>query len=103
MARYGLRGIFLSGKLWRLVLFIMASMTIFLGGFRIKILSYLTVLGLLFFLEGLHRTRALLVFVMAGMLVVVTIIPLAPHLPFTFQRALAFLPLNLSEEARAVG
>ena len=75
-------------------------MMIFLGGFRIKILSYLSVLGLLFFLEGLHRTRALLVFVMAGMLGVVTIIPLASHLPFTFQRSLAFLPLDLSAEAR---
>jgi hypothetical protein len=100
MARYGLRGIFLSGKLWRPVLFAVVSMMIFLGGFRTVIISYLAIFGLLFFLEGLHRTRALLVFMMAGMLVAVAIIPLAPHLPFTFQRALAFLPLNLSEEAR---
>jgi len=100
MARYGLRGIFLSGKLWRPVLFVMASMMIFLGGFRTVIIAYLGIFGLLFFLEGLHRTRALLVFMMAGMLAVVAIIPLAPHLPFTFQRSLAFLPLNLSVEAR---
>jgi hypothetical protein len=99
-ARYGLRGIFLSGKLWRPVLFAVASLMIFLGGFRSGIISYLGILGLLFFLEGLHRTRALLVFMMAGMLVAVAIIPLASHLPFTFQRSLAFLPLNLSEEAR---
>jgi hypothetical protein len=100
MARYGLRGIFLSGKLWRPVLFVMASMMIFFGGYRLMIISYLFTFGLLFFLEGLHRTQALLVFVMAGMLVAVAIIPLAPHLPFTFQRSLAFLPLNLSAEAR---
>lgn len=99
-ARYGLRGIFLSGKLWRPVLFFIGSLMIFLGGFRSVIISYLGILGLLFFLEGLHRTRALLVCMMAGMLVAVAIIPLAPHLPFTFQRSLAFLPLNLSEEAR---
>ena len=101
MARYGLRGIFLSGKPWRPVLFAVASMMIFLGGYRLAIISYLFIFGLLFFLEGLHRTRALLVFMMAGMLVVVAIIPLAPHLPFTFQRALAFLPLNLSAEVKA--
>jgi hypothetical protein len=100
VGRYGLRGIFLSGKLWRPVLFIMASLLIFLGGFRIKILSYLVVLGLLFFLERLYRTRALLVFVMASGLVAAAIVPLAPHLPFTFQRSLAFLPLNLSQESR---
>ena len=100
MARYGLRGIFLSGKLWRPVLFVMASMMIFLGGFRTLILAYMCTFGLLFFLEGLHRTRALLVFMLAGMLIAVAIVPLAPRLPFTFQRSLAFLPLNLSVEAK---
>jgi hypothetical protein len=100
MARYGLRWIFLSSKLWRPVLFVMASMMIFLGGFRTGIIAYLGTFGLLFFLEGLHRTRALLVFMMAGMLGIALIIPFASHLPFTFQRSLAFLPLNLSTEAR---
>jgi hypothetical protein len=100
MARYGLRGIFLSGKLWRPVLFAVATMMIFLGGFRTLIISYLFIFGMLFFLERLHRTRALLVLMMAGILVMVAIVPLAPHLPFTFQRSLAFLPLNLSVEAR---
>jgi hypothetical protein len=100
MARYGLRGIFLSGKSLRLVLFAMASMMVFLGGFRLGIISYLFVFGLLFFLEGLHRTRMLVVFMMAGLLIAVIIVPLAPHLPFTFQRSLTFLPLNLSAEAQ---
>ena len=100
MARYGLRGIFLSSKLWRPVLFVMASMMIFLGGYRLNLILYLFMFGLMFFLEGLHRTRMLLVFMMAGVLVAGTIIPLAPHLPFTFQRSLAFLPLNLSVEAK---
>jgi hypothetical protein len=100
MARYGLRGIFLSAKLWRSVLFVMATMMIFLGGFRGGIIEYLFMFGLLFFLEGLHRTRMLLLFLLAGVLIVGTIVPLAPHLPFTFQRSLAFLPLNLSEDAK---
>jgi len=34
------------------------------------------------------------------MLAVVLLIPLASHLPFTFQRALAFLPLKLDPDAR---
>ena len=102
VARYGLRGIFLSGKGWRLVVFIVASMLIFLGGFRIKLLSYCFVLGLLFFREGLHRTRLLLVFILAGMLGAVAIVPLAPHLPFAAQRILSALPfdLGISQEAR---
>jgi hypothetical protein len=100
VARHGLRGIFLSGKRWRLVLFIVASLMILLGGFRIKILSYLFVMGLLFFLERLYQTRMLLVIVLAGILGTVAIIPLARHLPYTAQRALAFLPLDISSEAR---
>jgi O-Antigen ligase len=99
-ARHGLRGIFLSGKKWRPVIFIVASMMIFLGGFRIKILSYIFIFGVLFYLEGLHRTKWLLVFALAGILGAVAIVPLAPHLPFTAQRALAFLPLDISPEAR---
>ena len=100
MAVYGLRGIFFSGKLWRLVLFGLSTIAIFLGGFRSSILAYVGVFGLLFFLEGLHRTRMLLVFMLAGVLMAVAIVPLAPHLPFTFQRSLAFLPLNISTDAR---
>ena len=100
VARHGLRGIFLSGKGWRPVLFVVASTMIFLGGFRIKILSYMFILGVLFYLEGLHRTKWLLVFVLAGILGAVAIVPLAPHLPFTAQRALAFLPLDISPDAR---
>jgi hypothetical protein len=99
-ARYGLRGIFLSGKLWRPVLFVMASMVIFLGGHRLWIILYLFVFGSLFFLEGLHRTRMQLVCMMAGLLMAVMIVPLASHLPFMVQRSLAFLPLNLSTEAK---
>jgi hypothetical protein len=42
----------------------------------------------------------LLVFALAGTLGVAAVIPLARHLPFTAQRALAFLPLDISPEAR---
>jgi hypothetical protein len=42
----------------------------------------------------------LLVFVLVGTLGTVAIVPLARHLPYTFQRALAILPLDISPEAR---
>jgi O-antigen ligase len=38
--------------------------------------------------------------ILAGSLAVAIIVPLTPHLPFTFQRALSFLPLDVSPEAR---
>jgi hypothetical protein len=100
LAMYGLRGVLFGGKLWRPVLFALTFAMSFLGGFRTVIFGSFFILGMLFFLERLHRTKWLLVFVLAGTLGTAAIIPLARHLPFTVQRSLAFLPLDLSPEAR---
>ena len=48
-----------------------------------------------FYLEGLHRTKLLLIFTALGIVMAVALIPLAPHLPGQYQRALAFLPLDI--------
>lgn len=104
IACYGLRGIFLSGKLWRPVVYFIAVILIFLGGFRSAIISAAAIFLILFFLEGLHRTRLLPFLVIFALLIVGLIIPLGSKLPFTFQRALAFIPpsvLHLRTDARA--
>ncbi|MGN6556321.1 MAG: O-antigen ligase family protein, partial [Verrucomicrobiota bacterium] len=100
MARYGLRGIFLSGKFWRLGLFLVILPASMLGGFRSTMLAIAMIFSLQFYLEGLHRTKLLPVFALLGLVGAVAVVPLAPHLPFTLQRALAFLPLDISPAAR---
>jgi len=100
LARYGIRGIFLEGKLWRSALWIFCFGVDFLGGFRSGIVAVAAPFILLFFMEGLHRTRLLPIVILSGILAVLIIIPLASHLPFTFQRALAFLPLDVDPAAR---
>jgi hypothetical protein len=103
VAIYGLRGIFLSGKLWRPVVFLMSFILIFLGGFRSSIIAVCATFFILFFLEGLHRTRLLPVLVIFTLLIAGMTIPLAPHLPFTFQRVLTILPdsvVHLRTDAR---
>lgn len=103
MAYYGIRGIFLSGKLWRPVVFFISFILIFLGGFRSAIVGAAAVFLMLFFLEGLHRTRLLPVLVIFCCLAAGLIIPLGSKLPFTFQRALSVLPpsvVDLSADAR---
>ena len=97
IACYGLRGVFLSGKLWRPILFLISFILIFVGGFRSAIIGATAVFLITFFLEGLHRTRlmpCLVIFILAvgGLL-----IPLGSKLPFTFQRALSILPSSLVE------
>jgi hypothetical protein len=63
------------------------------------LLSALT-FSILFFLEGLHRTRLLPVLVFAGLLTAVICLPMANRLPYTFQRALSFLPVNIDSGVR---
>jgi hypothetical protein len=100
LARYGIRGVFASGKIWRLVVFIAFFLLGFLGGYRLVfILIGLTFL-VQFFLEGLHRTRLLPIFAFVGVCAMVAMIPLVPKLPFTFQRELSFLPLPVDPAAR---
>jgi len=101
MARYGIRGIFLSGKLWRLIIFILPLIMVFLGGFRGEMITVGLMFVVQFFLEGLHRTKLMPLFVWLGIIAAVTVIPLASKLPLTFQRTLAFLPLHLDSRVKA--
>jgi len=99
IAKYGLKGIFRADRPLRFLLFATLMILTMLGGFRIILISYMMMITMLFFLEGLHRTRMLLVFLMGGILCTSLLVPFANKLPFTFQRALSFLPLNLDSAA----
>jgi hypothetical protein len=102
LARFGLRGIFAGGKTWwRVPIFLLMLAATLLGGFRNVIFSFAVICTLMFFMEGLHRSRLLPIFLFAGVLVASLLVPLAPKLPYTFQRALSFLPLNIDAGARA--
>jgi hypothetical protein len=100
MALYGVRGIFFARKPWRLFLFVLSLLLIFLGGFRGQFFTVALIFGVMFFLEGLHRTRMLPLFIFIGLLGFAILIPTASKLPFTFQRTIAFLPLHLDSQAR---
>jgi hypothetical protein len=101
LARYGLRGIFLGGKLWRPVVLVGLIGLVLLGGYRGSLFVIMMSFMFMFFAEGLYRTRMLGILVLAGTLCVTIALPLADKLPFTFQRALSFLPVHVSVEAKA--
>ncbi len=100
LSRYGTRGIFLSGRPWRILLFGLFFVSIFFGGFRSLIILCGMTFFIQFFMEGMHRTKIMPVFIFAGLVAVTLLIPFANKLPYTFQRALAFLPLNINQVAR---
>jgi hypothetical protein len=100
LACYGPRGIFLPGRLWRPIVFGLFTVLIFFGGFRSSIILCGSAFLIQCYLERLHQTKVFPVFIFAGVIAVTLIVPFADKLPFTFQRALAFLPLKLDPVAR---
>jgi hypothetical protein len=100
LARYGVRDLFFSGKIWRPLAFGLAFVLIFAGGFRSAIIIAVMVFAMIFFLEKMHQTVLMLPIILFSVMAGVALVPLAPHLPYTFQRALAFLPLNIDPMAR---
>jgi hypothetical protein len=100
ICRYGIRGLLAVEKPWRLGLFLLAFFVMLLGGFRGYLLLLAIIVVFQFFFEGLHKTRLtiplLVAFVLAGSL----IFPFATKLPLSVQRALAFLPIEISPVAK---
>jgi hypothetical protein len=101
LARHGIRGIFLAGKPWRMAFFMLFSTLILFGGYRSMLLGCALLFAILFYLEGLHRTKLLPILAFAGMVAAIVCLPMANRLPNTFQRALSFLPVNIDPAVRA--
>ena len=100
VARFGLRGLLDLSHPWRLLLLVAAMAAGMLSGFRSFMLLGGLTLALVFFLEGLHRTRyapALLGVILLGGAVV---LPQADKLPLAAQRTLSFLPGRFDYAAR---
>ena len=101
LAKYGVRGIFMSGKPWRLFLFVLFNFLMLFGGFRSRLIFCAMIFAIQFFLEGMHRTRLMPKLVFAGLLVIALAVPFADKLPNVVQRSLALLPLNIDPAVRA--
>ena len=92
LARYGLGGVFQFNRPFRFSIFIVLFALTLLGGFRIILIYFIVVGTLLFFLEGLHRTKMLPIMVMLVAVCMSLLIPFAGKLPLSFQRALTVVP-----------
>jgi len=101
LARYGLRKIFSLANPFRAMIFVVTFCLTMLGGFRSVLALNIIILTCVFFLEGLHRTRWLAVVMVFMLIIGCVVVPFSRHLPYTFQRAMAFLPLDLDPGAIA--
>jgi len=100
LAKYGIRGIFMSGKLWRLFFLVLFGFLMLFGGFRSIFILCILIFTVQFYLEGLHRTKLLPRFVFGGLLAFVLAMPFTDKLPYVIQRSLAFLPVKISYAAQ---
>jgi hypothetical protein len=100
LARYGIRGIFLSGRPLRLLLFVAFVFVSWFGGFRSGVITFVLGFSIQFYLEGLYRTKLVPLFAFAGIVAAVICVPLVDKLPYSIQRSLAFLPINVSLAAK---
>ncbi|HEX5400466.1 MAG TPA: O-antigen ligase family protein, partial [Verrucomicrobiae bacterium] len=92
LARYGMNGIFREGKLWRAMVLVLCFALMLAGGFRSMLAASGLLFAILFFLEGMHRTKLMPILVFGALLAAVIVVPMADRMPYTFQRALSFLP-----------
>jgi hypothetical protein len=92
LASYGLRGVLDTTRPWRFGAFWLSTLVGIAGGFRSVLVLMVMTLALLFYLEGLHRTRLLLPVILATLLAGGMATLFSARMPISLQRTLAVLP-----------
>ena len=100
VARYGIAGVLNLRKFWRPVLFSLAVVSTFFGGFRATIILTGMTLVLVFCFEGLLVSRLMPMVALGMLLIGGLVVSFSDHLPLPCQRCLAFLPLKIEPVAR---
>jgi hypothetical protein len=101
LARFGIKGVLDLSHQWRLLLFLAMAMVSLFGGYRSFLILLVMTCCFLFALEGLVRTRYMIMLVMVSLVAGALTLPFASKLPMSIQRSLSFLPLDISPVARA--
>jgi hypothetical protein len=92
LARFGFRGLLDLTRPWRLLLLFVALVAGLVSGFRSFVLLAGLTFALMFYLEGLHRTRYVPALLGLALLGGVVVLPQAEKLPLAIQRSISFLP-----------
>lgn len=100
LASNGIREVFNVRKPWKMALLLLAAFAGLLGGFRSVMVIFSLIFIFLFYIEGLHRTRFLPLFIGGIIFVAVIFLPFVSKLPFSVQRALSVLPIKVDPVAR---
>lgn len=100
VARYGIEGILNMRRIWRPIAFFSFLLLTGFGGFRSIIIAIGMTLALVFYFEGLMRSRLMPIALLGVLLVGGLTVTFSESLPLPVQRCLAFLPVKISPTAR---
>lgn len=101
LARYGARGVLDLTRWWRLVILLGIMAVGLMSGFRSHLLGQVLTFSVVFFMEGLHRSRYVFVLLMLGMLAGAALPFFSSKMPFSMQRSLSFLPIPINPLVRS--
>ncbi len=117
LARYGLRDLLQMGgswhflplrfhggfqlnQPWRSGLMLLALWVALHAGFRSSVAFFGMMFVAHFFVEGLHRSRAMPLILLMGIMTAAIVLPFASKMPVTVQRAISFLPVEIDPVIR---
>lgn len=100
LARFGIQQLFTLRRAGYMLTFLFFVVVTTLGGYRSIFMVILLTSGIVFYLEGLMRSRLLPIFLFLGVAAAAVVVPLADRLPLSTQRALSFLPIHVDPVAR---
>jgi hypothetical protein len=92
LALYGIRGIFDLRKYWRLPLFLLVTVVGMFGGYRSFAITFIAIFAIVFYLEGLMRSRLMPAFLIIFIFTATLSLPFFDHFPLSVQRSMAFVP-----------
>jgi O-antigen ligase len=95
LAKYGVVGTLNLRRPLRLLMFLASVVLAALGGFRSAYALMAMTFLLLFYLEGLMRSKYLVALIMIAVTATALIFPFANKLPLAMQRTLSFLPIRI--------
>jgi hypothetical protein len=101
LSRYGIREIFNWQRPGRLLTFSTFVILSLFGGYRSVVVFFLFTFAILFWMEGLMRSRLLPLFVLCIIFGGAVVTPFIDRLPLNVQRALSVLPVKVSPVAKA--
>jgi hypothetical protein len=100
LARFGIEEILNPRRIPRLLLFTFFVAVGLLGGFRGVLVQFLLLLTILFYIEGLFRSKVMPPVAIGFLLVGTLVIGFATRMPLSLQRTLSVLPIEVDSRAR---